>query len=402
MSKYVIIGSGISGCTAAGELANQGNDVELIEARNTIGGAILGYTCKATDECSRCGVCVAHTQLHEALKRNRVTISVGTSIKSVSNNGKNIDLIITRKNPSISYHRCISCDTCVHACPEQCITKIQRGEFVQYIIDYTKCLLHKSTANVPFAERKQCTVCADVCPTRAIFAKTATTEMAISADAALIAIGHEPYDASQKVRFGYGRINNVITGVEAEEMLSRQTYLGSPSDSIAFIQCVGSRDPQIGRNYCSSVCCAYALRLARIIKYRNTDTPVTIYYIDIQNFDKTFTLFRKAVEDSGVHFVRGVPFSVERSSTGKLKLQIANMDGEDSIVEHDIVVLSVGMGPAHDSEKLASLFGLKRDEFGFFSSSLPNVFVSGTCQEPLSIPDSMASARAIALEMGKL
>lgn len=390
MSKYVIIGSGISGCTAAEELARQGNSVELIESSNTIGGSILGYTCKATDECSRCGVCVAHTQLNTSLKHDRITTSVGASIQSVSNNSKNIDTVITRKNPSISYHECIFCDKCVYACPEQCISKIQRGEFVQYVIDYDRCLIHKG---------KQCAVCSDACPPDAIFSQTETTEITISSDAALVATGHEPYDASKKMRLGYGRVENVITGVEAEEILSRQTYLGDPTDNIAFIQCVGSRDPQIGRNYCSSVCCAYALRLAHIMKYRHAATPVTIYYIDIQNFDKTFTLFRKSVEDSGVRFVRGVPFLIERSSTGRLKLHIENMDGEESIVEHDMVVLSVGMGPTTDSEKIASLFGLKKDEFGFFSSSLANVFVSGTCKEPLSITDSMASARAVALEM---
>ena len=120
----------------------------------------------------------------------------------------------------------------------------------------------------------------------------------------------------------------------------------------------------------------------------------------VQNFDKTFTLFKNGVEESGVHFVRGIPFNIEQSSSSeKLKLRIENMNGEDTIVEHDMVVLSVGMGPAIESEKLAGLFSLNRDDFGFFSSSSPQVFVSGTCQEPLSIPDSMAAARAIAVEM---
>ena len=393
MSKYLIIGAGISGCTAAEELAKQGNDVELIELHSTVGGAVLGYACKATDECSRCGVCVAHTRLHDSLKVRRIKTFTGASVSSVSNNGEHIEAVIFQKHPSISYHECIFCDACVSVCPEHSITKIQRGELVQYSIDYTTCLLHQG---------KPCTICADACPTHAIFSQTETTERTCSADAVLIATGHEPYDASKKVRFGYDRIKNVMTGIEAEDILSRQTYLGSPSDNIAFIQCVGSRDPQIGRNYCSSVCCAYALRLAHIIKHRNINTSITIYYIDIQNFDKTFTLFRKSVEESGVRFVRGIPFSVEQSSTGRLKLHIENIDGEDTIVEHDIVVLSVGMGPGVDSERLASLFDLKRDEFGFLSSSLPNVFVSGTCKEPLSISDSMAFARATAIEMGKL
>ncbi len=389
MSKYLIIGSGISGCTAADELAKQGNDVELIESNNVIGGSILGYTCKATDECSRCGVCVAYTRLHDALRHQNVNASVGTSIQSVSNNGS-IDIVISSKNPSINYSTCISCDKCVHACPEHCITKIHRGELLQYALEYEKCLLHQG---------QQCSVCSDICPTNAISSQTAITETTISGDAALVATGHDPYDAKKKIRFGYGRVENVITGVEAEEILNRQTYLRNPSDSIAFIQCVGSRDPSINRNYCSSVCCAYALRLARVIKYRNPETPVTIYYIDIQNFDKTFTLFRKSVEESGVQFVRGLPFIVDQSNNGKLKLRIEDMEGEETIVEHDTVVLSVGMGATNDADNIASLFGLQQDEFGFFFSSTSRLFVSGTCKEPLSITDSMTAARATALEM---
>jgi heterodisulfide reductase subunit A len=390
MSKYLVIGAGISGCTAAHALANQGHQVDVIDSSNAIGGAILGYTCKATDECSRCGVCVAHTQLHNTLKHPDITVTVGASLQSVTQNGS-LSTTVSRQNPSISHQECIACDACIRPCPEQCITRIQRGELVQYAIDYAACRLHKG---------ESCSICADACPTKAIFAQTATTEMSISSDKALIATGHDPYDATKKIRFGYGRLDNVITGAEAEEILSRQTYLRNSEDSIAFIQCVGSRDPRIGRNYCSSVCCAYAMRLARVIKYRNSDTPVTIYYIDFQNFDKTFTLFKKGVEESGVHFFRGIPFNIEYSSSSeKLRLRIENMNGEDTIVEHDMVVLSVGMGPAIESEKIAGLFSLTRDDFGFFSSPSPQVFVSGTCKEPLSIPDSMTAARAIAVEM---
>lgn len=389
MSTYLIIGAGISGCTAADELAKQGHDVELIESSNRIGGAVLDYTCKATDECSRCGVCVAHTRIYDAIKHPSVHVSVGTSIQSVSHNGT-LQIHLSRKNPSIAYHACVSCDRCIEACPEGAISKTQRAELTQYVVDFEKCRLPQG---------KSCSLCADACPEQAIFAQAAVTNTTVTGDAALIATGHEPYNAKKKIRLGYGRFENVMTGVEAEELLNRQPYLRNPSDNIAFIQCVGSRDPRIGRNYCSSVCCAYALRLARIIKHRHPETPVTIYYIDIQHFDKTFTLFRKSVEESGVQFVRGIPSQIEHTRSGRVRLHIESQDGDNSLVEHDLVVLSVGMGPAAESQRIASFFGLQQDEFGFFSSSLPDVFVSGTCTEPLSIPDSMAAARGSAFDM---
>jgi heterodisulfide reductase subunit A len=240
------------------------------------------------------------------------------------------------------------------------------------------------------------------CAQGAITGKSDSAGVTFTADGVLVATGHDPFDAEQKPRYSYGQAKNVFTGTEAEDILSRSYYLTKKDESIAFIQCVGSRDPVIGRNYCSGVCCAYAMRMARIVKYRNPEAEVTIYYIDLQNFDKNFTQFKQELVDLGVRFVRGVPFKVEELASGKLKLLIENMgDDEDTIVEHDAVVLSVGLGAAADSPKIAEQFGLSRDEFGFFTTVKDNVFVSGTCKEPLTIPSSIAAAKATALEMGK-
>ena len=397
MSKYLILGSGISGCTAAFQLAELGNTVEIVEQQPRIGGKVLEYCCKATEECSRCGVCVAVSQLHQTLGHPGVRITTGATVKQVKKAGR-IAVRMDRLNPAIDYQKCIHCGLCVQACPAQCITRIVKGELIQYAVDHSSCLLHKG---------ESCNACVQACPAGAVSADGAVSELDVKADAVLIASGHRSFDAARKIRYGYGRFANVLTGEEAEAILSSRRSLGDGPESVAFIQCVGSRDPKEGNNYCSAVCCSYALRLAKILKHNSPESEITIYYIDIQNFDKNFTSLREGLSAQGVHFVRSIPFRVEQTGSGRLRLLIENMEGDQTAVEHDRVVLSVGMEPADGSGQVADLFGLKRDPFGFFPSRTATsgatederVFVCGTCHEPMSIPDSMAAARGVVQEM---
>ncbi len=397
MARFLIIGAGISGCTAALQLANQGSDVEIIETAGKIGGKITDYSCKATDNCSKCGVCIAHIRFKESIQHENIFFTTGASVKSISQIDEKNEVTILRNNPDIDLKKCINCDSCLKACPNQCITKYSRAELVQYTIDYPGCLLHQG---------KKCTACADACPAGAVYSGTKQTERKILSDALLIASGHEPWDAFKHPLYGWGRIPGVITGVEAEKILSIRNDLGGHKEfqgSTAFIQCVGSRNPAIGRNYCSSVCCAYALRMARVLNYRNPKSEITIYYIDIQNFDKTFTLLRDELTDSGIHFIRSLPSKIERTEGGRLRLLGEDIVGTNTI-EYDTVVLSVGLGPCENRENPADIFRLKTDEFGFYisgSSSLSNIFVSGTCREPQSIFESISQAESEALEMLK-
>jgi len=395
MARFLVIGAGISGCAAALELAKQGNDVEIIEKAGKIGGKITGYSCKATDNCSRCGVCIAHIRFKESVQHENIHFTTGTSVKSLSQFDEKTKVTILRDNPDIDIKKCINCDACLDACPNQCITKYSRAGLSQYIIDYPGCLLH---------QEKECSACTDACLAGAIFSEEKQTESEILVDALLIATGHEPWDASKHLLYGWGRLHGVITGVEAEELLSSPNVIGRPEGfggSTAFIQCVGN--PAIARNYCSNVCCAYALRIARVLKYRNPMAEITIYYIDIQNFDKTFTLLREELIESGIHFVRGLPFKIEQIENGRLQLLIEDID-HIKTADHDTVVLSVGLGPCENSESLADIFKLKTDEFGFYipeSTSFDNIFVIGTCRTPQSIFESIAQAESEALKMLK-
>jgi heterodisulfide reductase subunit A len=394
MKEYLVIGAGISGCTAALALAESGHKVHILERDSIAGGKVLDYCCKATDSCSRCGVCVAHTRIRDAVKHPNINVVSGFSLDTVSKTAKKVTVKGKRNNPWIDYKLCHMCNACVDACPENCISVYQRGELVQYRIDYSACRLHNG---------KQCDLCIKACDAKAISGETGDLHMTVKGERALVATGHTVFNPEEKPRYGYLRSEKIITGEEAESRLSSETGLGDAQD-IAFVQCVGSRDPVLGRNYCSAVCCSYALRLARVLKYRKPNLKVTIYYIDIQNFDKEYNHLRKEIEDLGVIFHRGVPFLVEEIVNGKLRFLIESDDDRESIVFHDMAVLSVGMGPNSEASAVGQLFGVEQDEFGFYfpdakEEGTGKIYSTGTCREPMSMPESMAAAEAVAFEM---
>ncbi len=393
MSRYLILGGGISGCTAGAELARLGHQVTILEQAARFGGKLLDYCCKATDECSRCGVCVAAAQLARSARQERLRILPGAVPKAIRR-GESFTVRAARANPAIDPGRCTDCGACLPACPEGAISRQQKAELVQYVVDHARCRLHQG---------KHCDRCLQACAAGAIASgDSAESDLNLKADGLLLATGHQPFDAARKIRLGYGRFPGVLTGAEAEELLTRQESLGGAAgSSLAFVQCVGSRDPKEGHNYCSAVCCAYALRLARLAKHRDPQAEVTIYYIDLQNFDKEFTPLLKELEDAGVRLVRGVPFRVEQLSSGRLQVLFESPDGTESTAEHDRVVLSVGIRPEPGTADLAGLLGVPLNAHGFLASAHPaaGVWACGTCLEPQSIPDSMASARAAAMAM---
>ena len=399
MKHFLVVGAGVTGCASALELAGQGHDVTVLEASPAVGGKILSHCCKATDSCSRCGVCVAHDTVARAIAHPRISVLAGGRIDAVDASGPSVSVRGTAANPRIRHSLCTDCGACIEACPTRAISRYSRAGLTAYSVDFPRCLLHKG---------RTCSACQEACGFGAIEAGTGgsgaqVNAFELSADGVVVATGHDTFDPSCKPRLGYSRIAGVMTGFEAEAALAREATLagvdGKPATRVAFVQCVGSRDPSLCRNFCSAVCCAYALRMARILKARQPASEVTIYSIDIQNFDKVFTPFRAGLEAMGIAFVRGIPSIVNRRAGGLLELLIEDPRGSRSTATHDAVVLSVGMSPAEGSRRTAELFGLETDEFGFFSPRLPAVRAAGTCVEPQGIVDSIASGRAAAADL---
>ena len=265
----------------------------------------------------------------------------------------------------------------------------------------------------------ECGECERRCGPKAIDYDQEDSKRTLEVGAIILAPGYETFDASSNVRLGYTKFPNVVNALQFERILSPsgpyEGHVLRPSDrkppkSIAFIQCVGSRDAE--RNYCSAVCCMFATKEAIIAKEdAGEKLRCDIYYMDIRAYAKGFEAYVESAKKLGVNYIRcRVPVVQEVPGTQNLRISYINEEEKKASREYDLVVLSIGMQPPRDSIEIARIFGIELNEFGFcksspFSpveSSRPGIFVAGPFTEPKDIPESVvqcsgAAAKALAL-----
>jgi len=428
----LVIGAGITGATVAQRLSRAGREVHLIEKQPAIGGHVVEMGCKATDVCLRCNVCVANELLRSVANSPDIHIYTRTELIKLETplplargkkGGFRYTATLTHQPTFIDRNKCIGCQACVDVCPEKCIVKpkVPISSAVP-VIDFPLC--RRSFG-------KECSACEQACPVEAINMEQQSSQSKIDVDSVVIATGYEPYNPAENASYGYAEAANIITGIEAERQLATDHRITRPSDGqrpkrIAFVQCVGSRSEEVHRrpedtDYCSAVCCAYALRMAQLMKYQSGDAKITIFYMDIQNFGKGFNDFYNKCKDN-MTFVRSRPYEIKQGQDGTLRVKFAPPalrrssasedgqslpEGTDSPVceqEFDLVVLAVGIRPAPDATKLASRLLVPVDEQGFFglkgASCLPalqreGIFAVGACESPKDIESCMAQAEAV-------
>ena len=400
--NVLVVGSGISGIASALELANAGVSVYLIEKEAVVGGHSASFCCKATDICSKCSACVVLDKIKEAVIHPQIRLLTNSTIRQLSGEPGNFRVEITQQPRYVDEEKCIACGLCTEVCPTD--PKAVYPPFAEatpfsYILDEGLCLRFKG---------EKCGLCLESCPTKAIEFELKSKERELSVDAVIVATGFDVFDARKKGSLGYGRYPNVLTGLDLEQVFTRESYLRLPTNgnepkNIAFIQCVGSRDED--HEYCSQVCCKYAMKLAGLIKYQNSDTQVTIFYIDLQTTGKGFAQFYEKYKES-IRFVRGVPVEILQTVSGELEVRFEDISqGKVCRDTFDLVVLSVGISPRKNSWDLARILGINLADDGFFDkkdslscneTNVDGIFLAGTCQGPKDIPDSIAHGIAAA------
>ena len=268
----------------------------------------------------------------------------------------------------------------------------------------------------------ECGECETRCTAKAINYEMQDEYVDLNVGSVVFSAGYDLFDPSVQYELGYRKYPNVVTSIEFERILSatgpfQGTLLRlsdlTPPQKIAFIQCVGSRDPSHDRPYCSSVCCTYAIKEAIIAKeHSSIPLDITVFFMDIRTYGKDFDrYYERGKEESGIRFIRSKVYSIEAvDSTGDLVVKFTTEDGVIKTEKFSMVVLSVGFQSSPELVKLAKKVGIQLNPYGFcqtkpfspMETSKSGIFVCGAFSAPKDIPETVMQASGAAGEISTL
>jgi heterodisulfide reductase subunit A len=417
----LVVGGGIAGIQAALEIADAGHPVYLVEREPSIGGHMiqLDKTFPTLD----CSSCILTPKMTRVGSHPNIELLSLSRVEEVSGYIGNFRVKIRKKARYIDAEKCNGCGLCQEKCPIKTASEFDMGLGKRKAI-YTP--FAQAVPNIPVIDTEHCTyflkgkcrLCEQVCERGAIDFEQQDEVVELEVGSAILASGFGIFDPTPIACYGYGRLNNVITSLEFERLVSSSGPTGgeitlkdgTTPRSVAIVHCVGSRDKNY-HEYCSRVCCMYALKYAHLIKEK-TAAEVYNYYIDMRCFGKGYEEFYERLSGEGVTFIRGKVGEITDqagSNEEKGKLVVVAEDtllGVLTRVPVDMVILCVALEPPPDVAAMARLFNISRSADGFFLERHPKldpvatttdgVFVVGCAQGPKDIPDTVAQASAAA------
>lgn len=309
VGAVLVVGGGVAGIQASLDLADSGFKVYLVDQSASIGGVMaqLDKTFPTND----CSMCILSPKLVATGRHPNITILTCAEITGLTGKPGNFEVKVRKKSRYIIEDKCNGCGICAQQCPIEAVDMFNEGlgnrsaiyvEYPQavplkYKIDREKCI--------------GCGTCFEICKAGAIQYDQKDSETTLKVGSIILAPGFEPFDAKLKSEYGYGRFPNVVTSVEFERILSASGPYGGlvlrPSDGeipkrVAFISCVGSRDIQLGNNYCSAACCMYGMKEAIIAKeHTSSKLDCKIFFMDMRAFGKEFDSYYERLKENGAY-----------------------------------------------------------------------------------------------------
>ena len=421
--RALVIGGGIAGIQTALDIADAGFEVDIVETKPTIGGkmAQLDKTFPTLD----CAACILTPKMVDAGQNERIRIFSYSEVCEVHGFVGNFSVKIKKRARYVDETKCTGCGLCTEKCPQKGIPNefnlgmdTRRAIYIPFAqavpkvatIDPMHCNMLKNG---------KCGVCAKLCSVGAIDYKQQDEFIEERYGAIVAATGFNPIPMDKFDEFAYSQSKDVVTSLELERLMNAAGPTGGtllrPSDgkhphTIVFVQCVGSRcsaDAGKGKEYCSKICCMYTAKHAMLIREKYPDTEVFVFYIDVRTPGKLFDEFyRRAVEEYGVHYIKGMVGKVSPEGD-KLMVQASDLiENKQLHIAADMVVLAAAIEPDKSARPLATMLTASMDTNDFFTEAHPKlrpvesptagIFLSGACQGPKDIPETVAQAGAAA------
>ena len=425
VKRALVIGGGIAGIQTALDIADAGFEVDIVEKQPTIGGKMtqLDKTFPTLD----CAACILTPKMVECAQNEKINIYSYSEVDGVSGFVGNFNVKIRKKARYVDTTKCTGCGVCTEKCPQKKVPNefnMGMDNRRAIYIPFAQAVPTVATIDADYCtmlKTGKCGVCSKVCAAGAIDYKQTDEIVERQYGAIVVATGFNPIKVDNYDEYGYSQSKDVITSLEFERLTNAagptSGKLLRPSDGkhphkIVFIQCVGSRcTPEKGKSYCSKICCMYTAKHAMLTREKYPDTEVYVFYIDVRTPGKNFDEFyRRATEEYGVHYIKGMVGKVSPKADGTLEVQASDLIMNEQLhIDADLVVLAAAIEPDKSARPLATMLTASMDTNDFFTEAHPKlrpvesptagIFLSGACQGPKDIPETVSQAGAAAAKV---
>ena len=404
----LVVGGGVAGLEACLSLAQKGRKVYLVEKSPCIGGLTARF--EEVYPTMECAPCMIAPELQEVLQKENIETFTYSEIEEVVGSFGNFTVKVKKKARYVSEEACIGCDACFEPCPVEVSNEYDEGLSTRKAIYLP---FAGSLPNVPVIDEdnckrfkgEECSICKENCSFDAINFDDEDRIIEKDVGAIILATGSTLFDPKELPQYGYGKYDNVVTAMQLERLNASngptggkiQLKNGKEPKSMAFVYCVGRKE----KGYCSGICCMYSLTLAHLVKEKLPGVKMHNFYTDLCLPKKEHQKMYKEAVEKGIEFIRSGENVTVTDEGEKI---IVGTNGKK--VSVDMVVLAPAVEPNSDTEKIAEVLDIPRDDQGFFAeehtlmkpfaTALEGVFVVGSCQGPKDIGDAVAQGGAAA------
>ncbi len=407
--RTMVVGGGVAGLRAAMDLAELGIPVVLVEKETSIGGHMTMLN--KTFPTNECPMCTVSPLLNGVMSHPDIEVLTLSEVTNVEGTMGHFVVEVTTK-PRYVHDNCTSCGRCADVCPVEVENEWDHGFGMRKAIYKPFPQALPSVFTLDTKHCIDCGSCVIVCPVDAVDFSMTKEERTFEVGTIVVATGYEEYDPTEITAYHYGH-PDIITQLQMERMLAPTTLTkgkivrpsnGEVPKTVVVVQCVGSRNDQVGNEYCTGVCCMFGIKNAGIIKDHLPDTEVYFCYIDIRTPGLYYEEYYKRAQKKGIRFIRGRPSTITPDPTGdKIRVEVEDtLTHMPMCIEADLVVLSAGMVAPRGFGKLSAKLELLRAKEGFAKeyhvkmgpvrSSRDGVYLAGAIQGPKDITQTVAHA----------